>query len=58
MRSFLGLHHIFTAILVQAALDGVREISLFTRDPKREHTLKIVSALRERTGCKIQLFFL
>ena len=45
-----------TAILVQAALDGVREISLFTRDPKREHTLKIVSALRERTGCKIQLF--
>ena len=42
--------------LVQAALDGVREISLFTRDPKREHTLKIVSALRERTGCKIQLF--
>ena len=45
-----------TAILVQAALDGVREISLFTRDPTREHTLKIVSALRERTGCKIQLF--
>ena len=41
---------------VQAALDGVREISLFTRDPKREHTLKIVSALREQTGCKIQLF--
>ena len=34
----------------------VREISLFTRDPKREHTLKIVSALREQTGCKIQLF--
>ena len=45
-----------TAILVQAALDGVREISLFTRDPKREHTVKIVSALRERTDCKIQLF--
>ena len=44
-----------TAILVQA-VGRVREISLFTRDPKREHTLKIVSALRERTGCKIQLF--
>ena len=45
-----------TAILVQAALDGVREISLFTRDPKREHTLKIVSSLRERTNCTIRLF--
>lgn len=44
------------AILVQAALDGVREISLFTRDPEREHTLRIVSALQERTDCKIQLF--
>ena len=46
-----------TAILVQAALDGVPEtVFFFTRDPKREHTLKIVSALRERNGCKIQLF--
>lgn len=45
-----------TAILVQAALDGVREISLFTRDPKRERTERIVSALTERTSCKIRVF--
>jgi quinate/shikimate dehydrogenase len=44
------------AILVQAALDGVAEISLFTRDPKRLRTKEIVGKLTEQTACKINLF--
>ncbi len=44
------------AILVQAALDGVAEISLFTRDPRRTHTQEILRKLTERTACKINLF--
>lgn len=45
-----------TAILVQAALDGVSEISLFTRDTKKERTLRIVNELKERSSCRIQVY--
>jgi len=45
-----------TAILVQAALDGVREISLFTRDLTKERTVRIVRELNERTACRVKLF--
>lgn len=44
------------SILVQAALDGVREISLFTRDTRKERTLRIVNELNERSNCHIQIF--
>lgn len=45
-----------TAVLVQAALDGVSEISLFTQDPTRERTLRVVRDLNERTGCRVHIF--
>ena len=46
-----------TAILVQAALDGVAEISLFVRPASRFHerTLRTVGTLKARTGCMIRL---
>lgn len=46
-----------TAILVQAALDGVREIAVFNRRdeffPKAE---KVVAQLNEQTECKVTLY--
>ena len=46
-----------TAILVQAALDGVREIAVFNRQdeffPKAE---KVVAQLNEQTECKVTLY--
>ncbi len=44
-----------TAILVQTALDGAREISLFTikDNPFMERTLRVVKDLEERTACRI-----
>ena len=46
-----------TAILVQAALDGVREIAVFNRRdeffPKAE---KVVAQLNDRTDCKVTLY--
>lgn len=46
-----------TAIQVQAALDGVAEISIFNvKDKFYENAEKTVLKLRERTNCKVNLF--
>lgn len=46
-----------TAVLVQAALDGVSEISVFSiRDQFFGRAEKIVAELNERTSCKVNLF--
>ena len=47
-----------TAILVQAALDGAREISVFARSSSRfiDRTREVVSCLNAETNCKVALF--
>lgn len=46
-----------TSILVQAALDGVAEISVFNRrTPFFERVEQIIRKLNERTSCKIRLY--
>jgi shikimate dehydrogenase len=46
-----------TAIQVQAALDGVRELSIFNlKDQFYPHAEKIVKDLNERTNCKVTLY--
>lgn len=46
-----------TSILVQAALDGVAEISVFNRrTPFFERAEHIIRKLNERTSCKIRLY--
>ncbi len=47
-----------TAILVQAALDGAAEISVFSRFSSRfiERTRRVVQQLNERTGCRVSLY--
>lgn len=46
-----------TSILVQAALDGLREISVFNiRDQFFDRVQKIVTSLNERTTCKVNLY--
>lgn len=46
-----------TSIFVQAALDGVSEISVFNRrTPFFERAQSIIEKLQERTSCKINLY--
>lgn len=46
-----------TSILVQAALDGVSEITVFNRrTPFFERAEQIIGKLKERTDCKINLY--
>lgn len=47
-----------TAILVQAALDGAAEISVFSRFSSRfiERTRRVVEQLNERTACRVSLY--
>lgn len=56
--TLLGAGGAATAILVQAALDGVREISVFLRKTSRfyERAEKTAAILTDRTGCRIRLF--
>lgn len=55
--TLLGAGGAATAILVQAALDGVSEISVFSiRDAFWERAEKIVAMLNERTNCKVTLY--
>ena len=55
--TMLGAGGAATAIFVQAALDGVSEISIFSRHGKfYERAEKIIEKLRERTSCKLRLF--
>ncbi len=53
----LGAGGAATAILVQAALDGVREISVFLRKTSRfyDRAKATAEALRKETGCQITL---
>lgn len=53
----LGAGGAATAILVQAALDGVKEISVFLRKTSRfyKRAEEIADALQMETGCKVKL---
>lgn len=55
--TLLGAGGAATAILVQAALDGVSEISVFLRPSSRfyERAKRITDRLMEQTGCRIRL---
>lgn len=55
--TLLGAGGAATAILVQAALDGVKEISVFLRKTSRfyDRAAETAKALRARTDCKINL---
>lgn len=55
--TLLGAGGAGTSILVQAALDGVSEITVFNRrTPFFERAEGIIEKLRERTSCRIQLY--
>lgn len=55
--TLLGAGGAASAVLVQAALDGVREISVFSiRDAFWERAQKIVETLNKETKCKVTLF--
>lgn len=55
--TLFGAGGVATAMLVQAALDGVSEISVFSiHDQFFERAENIVEKLNERTNCKVQLF--
>ncbi len=54
----LGAGGAGTAILVQAALDGMREVSVFSRStsPLIGRTRQIADTLNEQTNCHVRLF--
>lgn len=55
--TLLGAGGAATAVLVQAALDGLSEISVFSiRDAFWDRAVKTVKALNERTSCKVTLY--
>lgn len=55
--TLLGAGGAATAILVQAALDGMSEISVFSiRDAFFERAAHIVQTLNEQTECKVRLY--
>lgn len=55
--TLMGAGGAATAILVQAALDGLSEISVFSiHDEFFPRAEKIVEQLNERTNCKVRLF--
>ena len=55
--TLLGAGGAATAVLVQAALDGVSEISIFSiHDAFFERAQRIVAQLNERTSCKVTLY--
>lgn len=56
--TLLGSGGAGTAIMVQAALDGVKEISVFSRksSPFMERTMEVIRKLNEQTECKVVHF--
>ncbi len=55
--TLFGAGGVATAMLVQAALDGVNEISVFSiHDQFFERAEYIVEKLNKRTNCKVKLF--
>ena len=55
--TLLGTGGAATSIFVQAALDGMAEISIFNRPGKSfDHAKAIIGQLREHTSCKMNLY--
>ena len=55
--TLLGAGGAATAILVQAALDGVAEMSIFARDDKfKQNALDTVKKINENTNCKATFY--
>ena len=56
--TLLGTGGAGIAVLVQLALDGARELSVFERAGSRFHerTARVVSELNERTGCHVAVY--
>lgn len=54
--TLLGAGGAATAILIQAALDGLSEISIFIHHSYRERTEKIIATLNNETNCKVTLY--
>lgn len=55
--TLLGAGGASSSVMVQAALDGVSEISVFSRRSRFfERAQRIISDLHERTNCKITLY--
>ncbi len=55
--TILGAGGAATAIYVQAALDGVSEISIFNRrGPSFDRAQSVIRKLKEKTDCHIQLY--
>lgn len=56
--TLLGAGGASTAIFVQAALDGLSEISIFSRSTSNfnERTKTIIEKLKEYTSCKVNLY--
>lgn len=55
--TLLGAGGAATSVLVQAALDGVAEISVFSiRDKFFERAERTVASLNERTNCNVRLY--
>ena len=55
--TLLGAGGAATSVLVQAALDGLSEIAVFSiRDAFFERAERTVAALNERTNCKVKLY--
>ena len=55
--TILGTGATASSILVQAALDGVSEISIFGRKGQSyEHTQQLIDALNQSTMCKLSLY--
>mgnify|MGYP001623278074 FL=1 len=55
--TMLGTGGAATAIIVQAALDGVSELAVFCRKSRRFYarTVEIVNRLNEQTACRVKL---
>lgn len=58
--TLLGAGGASTSIFVQAALDGLSEISIFSRSTSKynERTKNIIEKLKNHTSCKVNLYFL
>lgn len=58
--TLLGAGGASTAVFVQAALDGLSEISIFSRKSSKfnERAEKIIEKLKEYTPCKVNLYYL
>lgn len=55
--TLLGAGGAASAVLIQAALDGVSEISVFSiRDAFWDRAVRIVHTLNEETSCKVSLY--